>query len=82
MRLTVSRPLHRANISYHAHESPSKFYSLANFDRNQPISELLKTEFIMKRIGSQKNLENREIEIRFLFDSKNVVRPEFNFLIQ
>ena len=78
MRLTASRPLLRANISYHAHESPSKFYSLANFDRNQPISELLKTEIIMKRIGSQRSLENREIEIRFLFDSKDVVRPHWH----
>lgn len=27
----------------------------------------------MKRIGSQRNLENREIEIRFMFEKKNVV---------
>ncbi|KIM49865.1 hypothetical protein M413DRAFT_408231 [Hebeloma cylindrosporum] len=68
-----------ANISYHAHESQSKFYSLANFDRNQPISQLLKMEFVMKRIGSQRNLENREIEIRFMFETKNVVRSSESF---
>lgn len=67
----------RANITVYAHESQTKFSSLQQFDRSLPLSQLFKSEFLLKKIGSQKKLDDREMEIRLVFKKAEIVRhPE------
>ena len=74
--LTVSNGHHdfRGNINIHAHENRTKFSSLHNFDHTLPLSELYQTKFLKKKIGGQKKLEAREIEIWFTYQKSDIVR--------
>ncbi|KAF8812039.1 hypothetical protein BYT27DRAFT_7208000 [Phlegmacium glaucopus] len=74
-----------ANVSIHAHENQTKFSSLRNFDRTLPLSQLYKAEFVKKKIGAQKKLENREIEIRLMYLKSDIFKlgsadPEAEFV--
>lgn len=73
----VSDTVHnfRSNVGIHAHENQTKFSSLQNFDRTLPLAELYRSEFLKKKIGGQKKLEAREIEIRFTYEKSDIVCP-------
>lgn len=68
----VTRFLHRAVITVYAHESQQKFSTLSDFDFRQTVQKLLQ-HFVDMKLGSSRNLENREIDLRFVFVDKNVV---------
>ncbi len=63
----------QVNVTLFAHESATKFSSLKHADLNVPLGHFFKTEFSKKKIGGKRNLENREIDIRFTYDREAVV---------
>ena len=65
--------LHRGVIKTYAHESQQKFSTLSDFDFRQTVQKFLQ-HFADMKLGSSRNLENREIDLRFVFVDKNVVR--------
>lgn len=64
----------REYISVFAHESQSKYSSLDHLDRERTIHYTWKNEFLHKKLGPERNLTNREIDLRFVFQKNEVVR--------
>jgi hypothetical protein len=48
-----------------------------HFDRDNSVSQLFKEEFVQKKFGTIQQLNNRFIDIRFLFNKDEVVRNSF-----
>uniref|UniRef100_A0A8H8CMT2 Alpha-type protein kinase domain-containing protein n=1 Tax=Psilocybe cubensis TaxID=181762 RepID=A0A8H8CMT2_PSICU len=61
-----------ANVSVYAQENQTRFSSLQHFDQAKSMVTLFKEEFLKKKIGSQKKLENREIDIRLTYEKTKV----------
>lgn len=57
----------RSNITCYAHENQTKYSSLEHIDRTKSIFFTYKNEFVLKTLGPARQLEERFIEIRFIF---------------
>lgn len=69
----------RSNVTCHAHENRTKYSSLMHFDRDSSVSILFKEEFVRKKLGTAQQLNNRFIDIRFIFHRDDIVRNFFFF---
>ena len=65
----------RGNVTIYAHESQQKC-SILNIDFSCTMQGLLQ-EFVNQKIGLRWNLDERQIEICFMFLDKNVVHHLF-----
>lgn len=45
-----------------------------HFDRDNSVSQLFKEEFLQKKFGTMQQLNNRFIDIRFVFNKDDIVR--------
>lgn len=60
-------PLSWSNVTCYAHENQTKYSSLEHIDRTKSIAFTYKNEFLLKKLGPTRQLEDRFIEIRFIF---------------
>jgi hypothetical protein len=63
----------RSNTTCYAHENQSKYSAIAHLDRKKTISHTYKHEFLAKKLGSVRQLQDKLIEIRFIFEKSDVV---------
>lgn len=63
----------RSNTTCYAHETQSKYSSIAHLDRKKSIAHAYKHEFLAKKLGSVRQLQEKLIEIRFIFEKSEVV---------
>lgn len=61
-------------MTCHAHENRAKYSSLMHFDRDSSVLILFKEEFVRKKLGTVQQLNNRFIDIRFIFHRDDIVR--------
>ena len=69
----------RSNVTCHAHENRAKYSSLMHFDRDSSVLILFKEEFVRKKLGTAQQLNNRFIDIRFIFHRDDIVRKSSFF---
>ncbi|KAF8168900.1 hypothetical protein BJ912DRAFT_862426, partial [Pholiota molesta] len=65
-----------SNISLFAHENQNRFSSLQNCDLATSLGQFFKAEFIRKKIGTKRKLDNREIEIRLMYERVKISDSE------
>ncbi|KAF8182020.1 kinase-like domain-containing protein [Pholiota molesta] len=61
-----------SNVSLFAHENQNRFSSLQNCDLATSLGQFFKAEFIRKKIRTKRKLDNREIEIRLMYERVKV----------
>ena len=64
----------RENVTVAAHENHQKYSMLDDLDRDKSIQDTWKNTFVKNRLGSERDLKERMIGIRFIIQRDLVVR--------